>query len=499
MAAPAAGRRGIVVRPRWMVLCVLCASWSVSSSLAASSTPLASAGARPFVSVEPLVRGHPWQAFGRHEDAEFGYSVASAGDVNGDGYADVIVGAPRYEYQSLVQGRAYVYYGSSAGLSSLPDWRVSGFEDWGWFGGAVASAGDVNGDGFDDVIVGAPDTYATEVGQAYVYYGSAEGLNATANWAAEGDQGGDQFGGSVGSAGDINGDGFGDIVVGSPRYGEDECGVDVGERPSHGDQLCDQGRAFVYYGSAAGPSIAPDWVTEGDQSLAYYGTSVGTAGDVNGDGYADVIVGSPWYSNGEPFEGRAFVFLGSAAGLSTSPEWLAEGNNFLAHLGDSVGTAGDVNADSYDDVIVGAPYAGGSLEGRAFVYLGSAAGLHSLAIWQAEGKSGDGYFGHAVGAAGDVNGDGYDDVIVGAYLSSHGEAGEGRAYVFNGGSASGVSTTADWGTEGDQEDAYLAYSVAGAGDVNGDGYAEIMIGAYLYDHHLVNVGAVFVYPGRPKP
>ena len=166
----------------------------------------------------------------------------------------------------------------------------------------MATAGDVNGDGYADVIVGAPnyDNGQTDEGRAFVYYGSASGLSTTANWTAESNQASAYFGYSVATAGDVNGDGYADVIVGAPNY-------DNGQT--------DEGRAFVYHGSASGLSATANWTAESNQASAYFGYSVATAGDVNGDGYADVIVGAPNYDNGQTDEGRAFVYHGSASGL----------------------------------------------------------------------------------------------------------------------------------------------------------------------------------------
>jgi len=124
-------------------------------------------------------------------------------------------------------------------------------------------------------------------------------------------------------------------------------------------------------------ATTPNWTAESDQAFAYFGGSVGTAGDVNGDGYADVIVGAVYYDNGQTDEGRAFVYHGSASGLSMTPNWTAESDQAGASFGGSVGTAGDVNGDGYADVIVGANgYDNDQTEeGRAFVYHGSAGSL----------------------------------------------------------------------------------------------------------------------------
>ncbi|MCP4128112.1 MAG: hypothetical protein GY753_13750, partial [Gammaproteobacteria bacterium] len=148
---------------------------------------------------------------------------------------------------------------------------------------------------------------------------------ATSEWAAEGNQAYANFGGSVGAAGDVNNDGYADVIVGAYLYDNGEA---------------DEGRAYVYHGSASGLSASPDWTAESNQASAQLGDSVGTAGDVNNDGYADVIVGAQAYDNGQPDEGRAFVYHGSAAGLSASPDWTAESNQTSAYFGCSVGTAG---------------------------------------------------------------------------------------------------------------------------------------------------------------
>jgi len=175
-----------------------------------------------------------WTAMGESTSDRFGYSVASAGDVNGDGYDDVVVGAYNNDGAGSDAGEAYVYHGSSSGLSATPDWSDLGEAADDRFGYSVAPAGDVNGDGYDDVIVGAHrnDGAGSDAGEAYVYHGSSSGLSATPDWSDQGEADSDEFGGNVASAGDVNGDGYDDVIVGA--YGNDGGGTNAG-------------KAYVYY------------------------------------------------------------------------------------------------------------------------------------------------------------------------------------------------------------------------------------------------------------
>ena len=452
---------------------------------------VATAAARYPLLIDPLATSPNWTAesdqAGAQSGVGLGYSVGTAGDVNGDDYADVIVGAPIYDNGQAYEGRAFVFHGSASGLSPTPNWTAESDKAQAWFGYSVGTAGDVNGDGFTDVIVGAPHydngQFNTEEGRAYVFHGSASGLSPTPNWTDLGDQLGTNFGSAVGTAGDVNGDGFADVIVGAQAQGYD-------------NGQTDKGRAFVFHGSASGLKPYPNWTAESDQAYAWFGESVGTAGDVNGDGFADVIVGAPYYDNGQTKEGRAFVFHGSASGLSPTPNWTAESDQAYAWFGYSVGTAGDVNGDGFADVIIGASLYSNSQqdEGRAFVYHGSASGLSPTPKWTAESDEIYARFGESVGTAGDVNGDGFADVIVGALHYDNDQAGEGRAFVFHG-SASGLSPTPSWTAESDQGWAQFGSSVATAGDVNGDGFADVIIGAPAYDNGQTDEGRVFVYHG----
>jgi hypothetical protein len=423
-----------------------------------------------------------WMTEVNQDKAWTGYTVATAGDVNGDGYADVIVGTYRWDNAQPNAGRADAYYGSPTGLSTTPNWTAEGDQDGEWFGHSVSTAGDVNGDGYADVIVGAPNpTHGTTLGMAFVYYGSATGLSPTADWVVQDTQPVSWFGRRVSTAGDVNGDGYSDVIVGAPYYD----GPEVNE-----------GRSFAYYGSPTGLSTTANWTAANDQKESLFGRDGKTAGDVNGDGYADVIVGAHFYDGHLQNEGAAYAYYGSPSGLSPTPDWLVPGGQRVSWFGRSVASAGDVNADGYADVIVGAPkYTNDQIhEGRAFIFFGSAAGLSLTANWTAEADQSGAWYGRSVQTAGDVNGDGYADVIVGAPNYDFLVSDAGREFVYYGG-PTGVRLKPSWKATGDEDHGWFGRSVATAGDVNGDGYADVITGAPQYDDGEIDEGAAFAFYG----
>jgi hypothetical protein len=431
--------------------------------------------------VDPFI-APDWTGENNQDASAYGASVASAGDVNGDGFADIIVGAPYYDNGQDMEGRAYVYHGSVAGLNPLPNWSfesdLAGCE-LGW---SVASAGDINGDSYDDVLVASEFCGVVDrEGRVYLFLGSAGGLSTTYAWMIQGGGADESLGWSIASAGDVNADGFDDVIVGAPWASYPE---------GH------EGRAYVFYGSAAGLPATANWIKESNVAWSGFGVSVASAGDVNGDGYDDVVIGHDHFSNPQVDEGRAYVYLGSVTGLAADPVWVFENNFTGSGLGESVASAGDINGDGYSDVIVGGfRYSNPEVkEGVAYLFLGSGTGVSFTPAWTVESNQDYAEYGQSVASAGDVNLDGYDDVFVGAPWYSHGQPFEGRAFLYYG-SSTGLLTSPVYFVESNQQSANLGYSVASAGDVNGDGVPDLIVGAQNYDNGQGNEGRAMVFHG----
>ncbi|MBK7253160.1 MAG: FG-GAP repeat protein [Ignavibacteria bacterium] len=388
---------------------------------------------------------------------EYGRSVSSAGDVNGDGFDDVIIGAPKNNAGGILSGRAYIFFGGTV-INNSVDVILTGGAVNNYLGSSVSSAGDVNGDGYDDVIVGAYG-YNSFTGRAYIYFGGAS-MNSVADVIMTGEFTEHNFGSSVSGAGDVNADGYSDVIVGA--YGSNS----------------NTGKAYVFYGGASMNNIA-DVTMTGETSQSYFGSSVSGAGDVNGDGYQDVICGAYGYNSDF---GRAYIYFGSVT-MDNVADVSMNGGAFLDYFGASVSNAGDVNDDGYSDVIVGA-YGYNSLTGRAYIFYGGAS-MNSIADVTMTGETTNNVFGYSVSEAGDVNGDGFADVYVGAYGFS---SSKGRAYLYYGGAS--MNNVVDIYMTGDTTLNYFGYSVSGGGDVNGDGYADMISGAYGKNS---NKGRAYVY------
>ncbi|MBA5248744.1 MAG: hypothetical protein FE834_04305, partial [Gammaproteobacteria bacterium] len=459
---------------------------------------------------------------GEVAEANSGYSVSSAGDVNGDGLDDLIVGAP-----SVIASRSYVIFGktntTAINLSTIAN-GTGGFiikskseNRRDYSGYSVSSAGDVNGDGLDDLIVGA--IAASNGGESYVIFGKTDTnvinlgaiVNGTGGFVINSESRKDLNGVSVSSAGDVNGDGLNDLIVGAAHAD-----------PTGGKNA---GKSYVIFGKTNTTAInlstiangTGGFVINGEKAVDESGFSVSCAGDVNGDGLSDLIVGT-WEA------GKSYVIFGKtdtnvinlSVVVNGTGGFVINGEKVSDWSGFSVSSAGDVNGDGLDDLIAGAYQAdptGGKDAGKSYVIFGktntTAINLSTIAngtggfVINGE-KAGD-ISGFSVSSAGDVNGDGLDDLIVGAQEADPtGGKDAGKSYVIFGKTnttAINLSTIAN-GTggfviNGEKAGDLSGYSVSSAGDVNGDGLDDLIVGAIAADPSNKNkAGKSYVIFGK---
>lgn len=384
-----------------------------------------------------------------------GFSVSGAGDIDGDGFDDLILGAPGNGLYGNTAGAARVV--SARGGAILLD--LYGEDRWERFGASVSDAGDVDGDGIPDVIVGAPDSvangYASVISgrlgtELHRWYGSAVG---------------GRFGYAVSGAGDADGDGYADLVVGDPY--DSSTGTYAG--------------AVVVFSGRSGVALH---TFHGELANDLFGWSVSDAGDVDGDGFDDVIAGALLAdAGGLQSSGSARVFSGRTGALL---------HRFLGdragdHFSQSVGCAGDVDRDGHDDPIVGSSGAADRILDRggiARVYSGRSGAV----LFAHYGRYyTDSKLGESVHAAGDVDGDGFDDYVVGVTNGEY-QWGRGRFHVYSGRDGATLATV-----DGTSVLGAFGRSVASAGDFDGDGLADIVVGIPSTGVSGAEAGAAEVY------
>ncbi|PUE05953.1 hypothetical protein B9Z51_17015 [Limnohabitans sp. T6-5] len=454
-----------------------------------------------------------------------GFSVANAGDVNGDGYDDLIVGAPYADTSVTNSGRAFVVFGKSGtsaiNLSGLAA-ASAGFvlEGFGttFSAASVAAAGDVNGDGLADLIAGAHNEDGTH-GRTYIVYGKTSSSTVLASAVNAGSGGytiigftssGQLFSaGALSAAGDVNGDGLTDFLIGAAK-----------------GQSVPSGKTYVVFGSTDMAKVQLTAVQAGSGGFAinaqssgdYTGYSVSNAGDVNGDGLADVVLGT---YNSDPAAGtdagRSYVVFGktSTSGVNLSALQAGSGGFVIQGQcasdlsGFSVSQAGDVNGDGLGDVVVFAPQADpgaranagstyvvyGKTDGQVIQLSAIAAGVGGYVI---NGQSaGDGVYlttetqvpqRTRVSYAGDINGDGLADLIIGSQLADPATGVDaGCSYLVYGRTTNTPIELSDVvnGIGGFVINGQSAGDNAGivsmAGDINGDGFDDLLVGARTAD------------------
>ncbi len=489
--------------------------------------------------------GHPQAAAGN------GSAMTALGDINGDGYADFGVGVPGDSLGGTAVGAGSfsIYLGHPAddrpGASGIL--RTYGTHADMQLGASIAGVGDVNGDGRDDYLVGAPGATVggiTSVGRAFLYFGRVDGASVVAADLG-GTQGNAAYGSSVAAAGDVNGDGYADVLVGAPYF----------DSPAPGG--ANAGQVLLYFGGPGAFDISPDAVLNPTAANSRFGFSASGVGDMNGDSFADFVVGVPKASVGQTAEGAGLLYLGGPGAFDPNADLAFESNQANAEMGTAAAGAGDVNGDGYSDVALGAPfYDNGQVdEGAVFVYHDGAA-VNNVADVVLERDAAGASFGAAIAAA-DSNGDGYGDLVVGAPAATDRAIGNfGTVWMFPG-SASGVgndafnlrgmssTTTAgrfgsalsfadynadgfpelfvgaptetgpsgagqgfsylvratrrlsnavDTTVQGTQGGAQLGHALA-TGDLNGDGYADVAVGLVGFDTGSTDVGRVEIHLG----
>jgi len=406
----------------------------------------------------PLAASRPRRTLAGAAAGDY-FGAALAGlDFNCDGTQDLIAGAHRNDARGADAGRAYVYFGGP-GADSIPDVVLSGAAAGDEFGIALAAAGDVNGDGTTDLIVGAHRNGAggRDAGRAYVYLGGPR-PDSIPDLVLTGRAAGEFFGAAVGGA-DLNGDGFSDLIVGAP--GSNARGAR-------------SGRVYVYFGGP-GADAAPDLALDGEAAGDYFGAALAAGGDLNGDGGTDLVVGAPFNGAAGVEAGRAYVYFGGPALDRVADLVLADGTA-LDQFGAAVTLAGDLNGDGFADAIVGAPYddAAGTDGGRAFVYFGTSRPDASPDLVLAGEAAGD-RFGTCVGFAGDLNDDGYDDAVVGAPFNDAGGVDAGQVRVFFGGPR--PDSLPDVQLTGGEPGEGAGDAIAGAGAYGAGGNLDLAVGA----------------------
>lgn len=405
-----------------------------------------------------------------------GLALARVGDVDQDGHDDILVGGPGFSQPALGGGKIYLYRGTPAGLDPRPAWTAVDTVPGARLGWSIASLTNVTFSGYPDLVVGAPgsDSANGAAGSVEIYRGSRNGFPAEPSEVLRDGGSGALFGYSI-ATGDVNHDGYDDLLVGEPGYPD----------PSRA-----AGRALLYLARDGAYTSQPVWIAKGPPG-SRFGTSVDMSGDLNNDGYRDAVVGALNASFGpdEIEAGAAYVYLGSATGLDTIPI-VIPGKQPGALAGRAVLIAGDLDGDGCADLLVGSEEAsdGEAHEGAVEVHFGSKAGISVYGPSLLEPDVAGANFGGHLATLGDLDGDGHADFFVGAPRYQHTEPREGAAYVF--GCSPHRELRRLWFHAGGKAGSW--YGVAAAsGDFNGDRKRDLVVSVPAWDNETgENVGRV---------
>jgi Putative metal-binding motif/FG-GAP repeat len=434
--------------------------------------------------------------YGEEANDRSGSSVWTAGDQNGDGMSDVLVGASLHNGGGSGRGAVYLVYGALDTEEDLASSvaKIIGQADRERFGSSVSGGQDLDGDGWDDIVAGAfgMNTGGAYAGGAYVLLGPVVGefYSSDADSMMIGEVPGDFTGTTTAMAGDVNDDGDGDFIIGA--YGQDGGGGS-------------SGAVYLMYGvpSASVDLSYANAKLTGTATGDYAGFSVGAGGDVDGDGYSDFMVGAPYEAYRGVYGGVAHLVLGPVAegvGSLTNADGNYYGTTNGGRGGFSVALLGDVDNDGYDDVGIGAPdeNENGPNSGSAYLFYGPTSG--TLALSEADvvmyGENTDDSAGYAISTAGDLNSDGKADIIVGARDDDYGASDAGAAYLITDvGSGTWTLNEAAGKVPGEVTSDNLGQAVGPAGDTNGDGFDDVLIGVPKDDTVDTNVGATYLVLG----
>ena len=431
---------------------------------------------------------------GENSGDEASWSVAAVGDINGDGVDDLVVGSHLADDVGPLSGAVYLFHGPVSGNINLAfaDAKLVGESAGSMAGFSVDGVGDINRDGYADIIVGAQgaEGEGAESGVAYIVFGPIEGEMslAQADVRLEGEAAYDGAGTTVAGIGDINRDGYPDVAVGAP--GNDAGGLDAGA-------------TYIFRGPLMGTRSmdSADAIVLGARSEELSGSTV-DGEDVNGDGYADILIAAPGSDRGGDESGAVYFFEGPLTGIRSVE--LADATLVGEAAGDEAGTAvsfaGDVDGDDMGDLLVGAPGADRSGEDSGAIYLfsGDISGVVSLGEARATivGAEGD-EAGRAISAGGDVNQDGYADMLFGVAGDDEGGEDAGAAWLFHGPVSGDLPCDAgDTWFVGEHAGDAAGSSVSMAGDINGDGFTDLLIGAVGSDMGGAESGATYLVSGK---